>query len=584
MELFIVLLVAGAIFTFFTLFAGDKQNLDQDLRLDLAGSSARITLTEATQINRLASLSLGAPELTLQLAARLSGDAWQVAHISLCSVLLRLGREEEALQLLSRLDAPHRALALEQMLQGLVDDQQADKAPALQARLNSEQPRSPLLRSALLLAEGRMDDAQNELNAIAQDNALNDLQLLTLARLQHNCGMVEAALASLGKVQTMLTAEEASIYDWHPLLQTMADFQQYTALLELAKLSEEHKRHIAELLMARGQHEQAMQLLSSLDATSDYLLDYEQFLGDLIRAQRHDLAQQLLASANGSALSRLLEHYLDWYAQQGNTTEAQKLLDSQAERLEPSTFNWLVLTLAEHHLESQASWAAALQRQSDRLVNNQKGQPEWAFMRLLSLRYQLQAQAKRPENQRDSWTTRTLLEEASRLHAELDFDDSLTQRALHCELLQALGEPEPARQLLTQVRQELDAAQSLDEDDRLFHYDAIAATLIKLGELEQAAQLQEQGLTHDWFKEDLLQAYIEAQRLEEALALLDFRALLGVSGDSALSRLYQCIDALKEQDPQRHQRLSQQLFARLDDDTTWQHWGRIDAQPQPATA
>src|SRR5690606_31711177 len=85
-------------------------------RIAVADSPARLTLEEVVWINRTSTLRMLAPELAIDLAARLQGDAWQVANASLCSTLLELNREEEALGLYARLDAHHRRDALATML------------------------------------------------------------------------------------------------------------------------------------------------------------------------------------------------------------------------------------------------------------------------------------------------------------------------------------------------------------------------------------------------------------------------------------------------------------------------------------
>lgn len=580
MELFIIILLVSFILFMFIPSSSETE----ELQLDVSGRSARITQTEAAQINRITILSLSAPELALQVAGRLWGDAWQIAHVSLCSVLLKLGREDEALKLLARLEAPYDRNALEQMLQYLVDDGQLEKALEIKTHLGVELSGSPLLSSELLLAEGKLDEARHLVNATAQDAQLSDTQLLSLARLQQRCELPDAAQASLAKAQAMLNSEDnASIIEWRPLLQALADFQHYPELIQLAELSEEHKRFIAELLLDNSQYEAALALLNSVDASATYLLDYEKVLGQLLHEQRHDLAQQLLASATGSTLSILLEHYLDWHVQKGEIIQAQRLLDSETARLEPSTHNWLLLNLAQRHLDSQASWARDLLRQSDRLVNSRQGQPEWPFMRLLSLQHLLQEQARRPSNQRDSWTIRNHLEEIAKLHAQLEFDDALTERIHHCELLQALDEPKQARKLLTEIEEQLSEAQSLEEDNRRYYYDELTTTLIKLGELDQAKALLEEDLADSWLQEPLLEAYIKAERLEEAVERIGFKTLIG-SSDSPLNALHQRITALAERDKQRSQRLLQRLFERLDDDRTWSSWGQLSqGEPRVAT-
>ena len=338
--------------------------------------------------------------------------------------------------------------------------------------------------------------------------------------------------------------------------------------------SEEDKRFIAQLLLDQGQYEHCLTLLGSLDSSAAYLLDYEKLLDQLLRDQRHDLAQELLANATGSTHSILLEHYLDWHARRGDTQQAQKLLDKETPRLEPATLNWLLLNLAQRHFQSQPYWTADLLRQSDRLVSSRKGQPEWPFMRLLHLQHLLKEQAGRALSQRDSWTVRNHLEEIAKLHAQLEFDDALSERIHHCELLQALGESEQARTLAQEIERQLRDAQFPEEDDQGFYCDEFVTVMIRLGALDTARKLLEEGLASDWQEEPLLQAHVEADRLEEAVELISFKTLIG-HADAPINALHQRILSLAEQDKQRSQRLQQRLLERLDDDKTWKTWGLI---------
>lgn len=548
---------------------------DEEVHLDFSGHSARITPTDAAQINRISILSLSAPELALQVASRLWGDAWQIAHVSLCSVLLKLGREEEALKLLSSLEATYAQKALEEMLQHLIDEGQVDKAIEMKTRLPAQRLSLPLLDAELLLAEGKADEARSVLAALAQSDHLDASQLIDLARLQQRCEMPDAAQASLARAEVALNAEEqSSIIQWRPFMQALAEFQRYGQLLQLAERSEEDKRFIAQLLLDQGQYEHCLTLLGSLDSSAAYLLDYEKLLDQLLQDQRHDLAQELLANATGSTHSILLEHYLDWHARRGDTQQAQKLLDKETPRLEPATLNWLLLNLAQRHFQSQPYWTADLLRQSDRLVSSRKGQPEWPFMRLLHLQHLLKEQAGRSLSQRDSWTVRNHLEEIAKLHAQLEFDDALSERIHHCELLQALGESEQARTLAQEIERQLRDAQFPEEDDQGFYCDEFVTVMIRLGALDTARKLLEEGLASDWQEEPLLQAHVEADRLEEAVELISFKTLIG-HADAPINALHQRILSLAEQDKQRSQRLQQRLLERLDDDKTWKTWGLI---------
>ncbi|AVO51998.1 hypothetical protein [Ectopseudomonas mendocina] len=569
------LIIAAMVFFIIVRLLNSVSGTEEELHVDVSGRHARITPTDAAQINRISILSLSAPELALQVASRLWGDAWQIAHVSLCSVLLKLDREEDALKLLSHLEAPYAQNALVEMLQYLLENGQRDKALEIKNRLGADLSSLPLLHAELLLAEGKADGARSVLAALTQDDQLDADQLIALARLQQCSDMPDAAQASLAKAEAALnTEEQRSLIEWRPFMQALAEFQRYPELLQLAERSEEDKRYIAQLLLDKGQYEHTLTLLGSVDSAAAYLLDYEKLLAQLLHDQRHDLAQQLLLNSTGSTHSILLEHYLDWYVRQGDTRQAQKLLDDEASRLEPATLNWLMLNLAQRHCESQHYWTGDLLRQSDRLVSSRRGQPEWPFMRLLYLQHLLKEQAKRPLSQRDSWTIRNHLEEIAKLHAQLEFDDALSERIHHCELLQTLGEPEQARTLAKEIERQLRDAQFQEEDDRSFYCDEFVTVLIKLGELDTARKLFEEGLTSDWQEEPLLQAYVEADRLEEAVEQISFKTLIG-HADAPINALHQRIVHLAEQDKQRSQHLQQRLFERLNDDTTWKSWGML---------
>lgn len=569
------LIIAAMVFFIIVRLLNSVSGTEEELHVDVAGRHARITPTDAAQINRISILSLSAPELALQVASRLWGDAWQIAHVSLCSVLLKLDREEDALKLLSHLEAPYAQNALVEMLQYLLENGQRDKALEIKNRLGADLSSLPLLHAELLLAEGKADGARSVLAALTQDDQLDADQLIALARLQQCSDMPDAAQASLAKAEAALnTEEQRSLIEWRPFMQALAEFQRYPELLQLAERSEEDKRYIAQLLLDKGQYEHTLTLLGSVDSAAAYLLDYEKLLAQLLHDQRHDLAQQLLLNSTGSTHSILLEHYLDWYVRQGDTRQAQKLLDDEASRLEPATLNWLMLNLAQRHCESQHYWTGDLLRQSDRLVSSRRGQPEWPFMRLLYLQHLLKEQAKRPLSQRDSWTIRNHLEEIAKLHAQLEFDDALSERIHHCELLQTLGEPEQARTLAKEIERQLRDAQFQEEDDRSFYCDEFVTVLIKFGELDTARKLFEEGLTSDWQEEPLLQAYVEADRLEEAVEQISFKTLIG-HADAPINALHQRIVHLAEQDKQRSQHLQQRLFERLNDDTTWKSWGML---------
>ncbi|MGE8498383.1 MAG: hypothetical protein ACN6O6_12830 [Pseudomonas sp.] len=552
---------------------------DEELRIEREDGKVSLTPAEAAQINRIYTLRTSAPDLALQLAAPLWGDAWQLAHASLCSSLLLHDREEEALNLLSHLDAPHRDDALELMLQALVDTGQTDRALALQKRFSVTRLGSPLLRSTLLLADGKIEDARQALSTLALNEERGEQPFLTLARLQQGCNQPELAEATLARAEALLRREATFDFHWNPFLQTLADLQHYPRLLELAQRSDLPTFSIVKVLAAHGQYDDALKVLAEADRSKSYRIDRQELFDHFIAAQQPELMDRLLTAGTLEGDAELLKCYADWHAQRGDTHQAQQLLD-RALGAEPVSQQWLLLTMAELHRDKHPSWASSLTRQAERLLAGEKGNASWPSMRLFHLQHLLREQAKRPPNQRDSWSVRQFLGEVERLLADLDAEDRVPERIAHSLLLEELGESQAARTLLAQVRQQLNEQNDLE--DTPYYYNELATTLIQFGELEQARELADQGFAEEHLNETLLTAFIDAGRLEEAFELIDLHTLIGACGTSNLQRLHHGIGALKETDPRRYQRLQQQLLDCLNDDNTWRRWS--DVQPQLASA
>lgn len=565
MDFLIILLATFAVIALIKFLTGHQQPTTQELHLDGADSVLLITPQEVSQINLLASWRHGAPELAAQLGARLSGDAWQVAHMSLCSTLFQLGLEEESLQAFARLDKTQKQNALVLTLQELIDNGQSGKALALLQRLDADMSIPPLLKSNLLLAEGKIEEARLLIEQLAMETQLSDTQRIALAGLQQRCNLQDAAMSNLNRVRTILEDEDTSIEYWFSVLQVMADLHQYSTLMELAELSEEHKQHIARLLISVGQYEQAMTLLAQLPAPDADLLDHEEILDQLLASHQHALAQRLLELTTNNVHALLLQRYVNWHVARGETAKAQELLDVQGQRLSPITLHWLLLQLLEQHHDTQPTWASGLQSQAERLLHEHRADLDWPFMRLDSLHQQLLVQARRSASQRDSWSIRQLQEETERLHAELPFDEQITQQLRYCTVLKALGQDEPLRERLTHIHERLSNPEPGMEDAVRYLSNNLLSTLITLGELDQAQALHERLGTSSWHQEDLQQAYINADRLEDALEKIDLQTTVAINEESVLPRLHKRIDGLKEQDPSRHQRLMQRLFALFDE-------------------
>jgi hypothetical protein len=571
-------LFVGVIAVVVILFVLHVSHAPEEPKLELQGGTARLTPTEATQLNRIFVLQGSAPDLALQLAAQLWGDAWQLAHVSLCSRLMLLDREEEALELLWKLDSAYREQALQTMLQELVNRGDTDKALQLQKRFDVTASKSPLTHSTLLLAEGKTQEARKALDALDLNQQISEGQLLDLARLRQACDQPEQADEVLARVETQLDSNNEPDFSWRPLLQTLADLQRYPHLLQLAQRSDLPGYSIVELLAAHGRYDEALELLAATDTSKTYLIDAPQLFEHFIKAQRPELLQRLLATQKDGLTSQLLQCHVSWHARRGDITQAQQLLDREMQRLDASVQHWLILSLAEEHAQSNASWATSLRRQAERLLAGEQGKASWPGMRLYHLQHLLREQASRAPAQRDTWSLRNFLEEAERLHAELDPEDSLSERILYSQLLDKLGQPTAARDLLLQLRQQLEAGEDIAPEDARYHYNEIVQALIDMGELEQARGMLTRELADDDMKQPLMTAYLDAGLLEEALACIDLHTLIGSCGTSNLQHLHHSIAALKETDAQRYQRLQTQLQECLNDDQSWRSWGQIHIQ------
>lgn len=553
-------------------------NAPEEPRLELQGGSARLTPTEATQLNRIYALQFSAPDLALQMAGQLWGDAWHLAHASLSAKLMLLDREEEALELLWKLESAHRDQALQTMVQELVNRGDTDKALQVQKRFDVDCSDSPLTHARLLLAEGKLNDAREVLNALELNDSLSEEQLLDLARLQDECAQPELADAALNRVEAMLDADAAFDFSWNRLLETLAELQRYAHLLKLAQRDDLPRHRIVELLAAHGQYDDALNVLGQTERSKTYLIDTKQLFEHFIAAQRPELLERLIETTKGGLAAELLQCLAGWYAQRGEIAQAERLLERELQHLETSAQHWLLLSLAEEQAQANPSWATSLRRQAERLLAGEQGKASWPDMRLHHLRHLLREQAKRPTHQRDSWSVRNFLEEAERLQANLEPEDSLTEGLVHAQLQHELGEAEAALDLLQRLRQQLEADESIHTEEVPYFYSEIARALIAMGELEKARDLLQQGRAEDDQKNALLTAYLDAGRLEETFAFIDFHTLIGSCGTGNLQRLHQSIVALKDSDPPRYQHLHGQLLECLNDDNSWRSWGQVQVQ------
>ncbi|VXC76446.1 conserved hypothetical protein [Pseudomonas sp. 8Z] len=567
MELFF-----GIVVVIMTLAIHFLSRIPEEPSLELTDGKARLTATEASELNRIFVLQGSAPDLAMQLAAPLWGDAWQLAHASLCARLMRQNREKEALELLWKLDSTHREQALQTTIQELVNKGDNDKALQVQKRFDIDCSSSPLTHATLLLAEGKVADARAALDTLDVNLQLDEAQLLQLARLRQACEQPEQADAALTMAETQLDHNDEPSFYWRPLLQTLAELQRHPRLLQLAQRSDLPRHEIVEILAAHGQYDDTLELLAATEKT--YLIDAAQLFEHFIAAQRPELMQRLLATAKDNLAAQLLQCHISWHVQRGDIPQAQQLLDREMQHLHAALQHWLLLSLAEEHAPSDSSWVTSLQRQAERVLVGEQGKASWPGMRLHHLQYLLREQARRTPDQRDSWSVRNFLEEAERLHAQLDPENSLSERIVHSQLLGQLGERQAANNLLRQLREQLTAGEDIDAEEAPYYYNELVQALIDMGELEQAREMLALNLAEDHMSQVLMAAYIDTGRLEDALACIDLHPLIGNS-TSNLQRLHQSIATLKEMEPQRSQHLHERLLERLKDNSVWGNWGQI---------
>src|SRR5690606_26608665 len=227
--------------------------------------------------------------------ARLEGDAWQVTNAPLYATLWHLGRHDEARALLSRLDSHHRQQALTTLLRELVDAGKGSEAVALLAHLDEELPEEPLLRSALLAAQGKSQEARDELEGLISSGRLSELQWLNLAQLQRELGDREGARRSLEHFWTLKQSADAqdtlSLDRYAHELASLGDIQR---LLEsAASLHPGHDNPYITPLVEAGLFTQAIEQIERLDSLWRNT-PYEQLLDAMLQREYLQQARELI--------------------------------------------------------------------------------------------------------------------------------------------------------------------------------------------------------------------------------------------------------------------------------------------------
>ncbi len=398
--------------------------------------------------------------------------------------------------------------------------------------------------------------------------------LLILARLQHQAGMQDAALASVELAWSAFDQSE----DGHrqstlrSLFEACATLGQFdTILTRAAPLPAEERAQAVAALIQAGQLDAALNLLAPI--SEDLYSTTHSELMDLALARPPiDNALRLLEKAPDLHRYSLLLSLLSHLATQGRTAEAEALLLS----LEPehSQHPGLMLSLCEQHHATQPQWAEALLAKALQQIDGYKNDQEfWSGMRMQALYTQLQLQSRLPAHRRDSWLVRSSLEEWQRLHQQQDGEQQLLCIREQTRLLHDLGQTAQARTLLEQALALLDSDRlpEVDEMDKTFYLEDIASAYLSIDEAQQAQALQDrlhslEAGSRD-LEEDLLLNHIEHQRFAQAIEALNLSVLL--SDKKPLSRLYQALEELHQRAPERAAELQQQLMERFSNGQAW---------------
>lgn len=530
------------------------------------GTPAQLTLAEITQASRIAVLRLLAPELALQVAARLEGDAWQLVNAPLYATLWQLGRQDEAEALRSRLDPHHSQQALVTLLMELVDAGNSSEAAALLEHLGEDLPEEPLLRSALLAAQGKSQEARDELQYLLGSGRLSEQQWLDLARLQRELDDPEGARRSLEHFWTLKqsadTQDTLSLDRYAHELASLGDFQR---LLESATALRPGSAnpYIAPLVQA-GLFEEAIEQIERLDILWRDT-PYEQLLDTMLQRGHLQQAEELVTTVDDSQHDQLLLRLLEWHFNHDKTDRVEHDIERLA-RNETLRID-LCLSLSKLHRQTHPEVAARLIDQAEQRLATLPHDEERDQLRLFVIQSHLENQLNQPERQRNSYELRRALEEMQcitdrqPLYSQLL---NLKQRAL---LLQRLGRPDDARTLMDNVHHRL---QNAEPDEALSAYDLallqenLAIAYLTLGHLEQALAVRAEidpdlDASSQW-----LNLLIEQDHCEHAVEHLSYSDLINTDQtiDKLLTKLHDAEDEVAIA-------LNHRLLDRLSSDDFW---------------
>ncbi len=572
MTLFVTLLVIVLLFIALILYSRQK-TADRNEGLEL-------TSNLTAQINQTLLLSKAEPLLALKLAETLPGEARELALQLVASELYLAGHKTQARELYQQLPPHARDYVLNTLIETLLDSDDTQACLELLENWGESLPSWPLLQVRILQARGEQERALAVLGELSDPRqaAAHERQsignLLILARLQHQAGMQDAALASVELAWSAFDQSE----DGHrqstlrSLFESCATLGQFdTILTRAAPLPAEERAQAVAALIQAGQLDAALNLLAPI--SEDLYSTTHSELMDLALARPPiDNALRLLEKAPDLHRYSLLLSLLSHLATQGQTAEAEALLLSLEP--EPSQHPGLMLSLCEQHHATQPQWAEALLAKALQQIDGYKNDQEfWSGMRMQALHTQLQLQSRLPAHRRDSWLVRSSLEEWQRLHQQQDGEQQLLCIREQTRLLHDLGQTAQARTLLEQALELLDSDSlpEVDEMDKTFYLEDIASAYLSIDEAQQAQVLQDrlhslEAGSRD-LEEDLLLNHIEHQRYAQAIEALNLSVLL--SDKKPLSRLYQALEELHQRAPERAAELQQQLMERFSNGQAW---------------
>ncbi|MDP9526801.1 hypothetical protein [Pseudomonas protegens] len=572
MTLFVTLLVIVLLFIALILYSRQK-TADRNEGLEL-------TSNLTAQINQTLLLSKAEPLLALKLAETLPGEARELALQLVASELYLAGHKTQARELYQQLPPHARDYVLNTLIETLLDSDDTQACLELLENWGESLPSWPLLQVRILQARGEQERALAVLGELSDPRqaAAHERQsignLLILARLQHQAGMQDAALAS---VELAWSAFEQS-EDGHrqstlrSLFEACATLGQFdTILTRAAPLPAEEQAQAVAALIQAAQLDSALNLLAPISEEL-YSTTHSELMDLALARPPIDNALRLLEKAPDLHRYSLLLSLLSHLATQGRTTEAEALLLSLEP--EPSQHPGLMLSLCEQHHATQPQWAEALLAKALQQIDGYKNDQEfWSGMRMQALHTQLQLQSRLPAHRRDSWLVRSSLEEWQRLHQQQDGEQQLLCIREQTRLLHDLGQTAQARTLLEQALELLDSDRlpEVDEMDKTFYLEDIASAYLSIDEAQQAQVLQDrlhslEAGSRD-LEEDLLLNHIQHQRYAQAIEALNLSVLL--SDKKPLSRLYQALEELHQRAPERAAELQQQLMERFSNGQAW---------------